>query len=125
MSSMGSLVPTPNNMAYGSCKAAVRHLTTSVALYCAKNGSRIRCNSVHPGAVMTPMLESTTAQRAKDANITSEQMIERYKSSIPQGEFQTEEDMAAAVLFLASDEARHITGTQMVVDGGITLEAHV
>jgi len=121
LSSMGSLVPTPNNMAYGVSKAAVRHLTTSVAMHCAKNGSRIRCNSVHPGVIKTPMIERLTEGRAKSSGVAYEQLMKEYQSNIPQGEFQTPEDIAYAVLFLASDEAKHITGTQLIVDGGITM----
>lgn len=121
LSSMGSLVPTPNNMAYGASKAAVRHLTTSVAMHCANDGSKVRCNSIHPGVIETPMLERLTRGRAKKCDISYEQLIKDYLVHIPQGEFQTPEDIAYAALFLASDEAKHITGIQLVVDGGITM----
>lgn len=121
MSSIGSLIPTPSNMAYGASKAAVRHLTKSVALYCAKNGSRVRCNSVHPGIIRTPMIERLTEGRVGGNHAASEQMINEYQSQIPQGELQEPEDIAYAVLFLASDEAKHITGTKLIVDGGLTM----
>ena len=66
------------------------------------------------------MLERLTEARARKNDISYEKIMEEYQSNIPQGEFQTPKDIAYAVLFLASDEARHITGTQLIVDGGIT-----
>ena len=121
LSSMGSLVPTPNNMAYGCSKAAVDHMTKSIAMHCAKNGSKIRCNSILPGVVRTPMHEQLTRVRAAELGISYEERLKQSLSSIPQGEFQEAHDIAYAALFLASDEARHITGTKMIVDGGLTM----
>ncbi len=121
ISSMGSLVPTPNNMAYGASKAAVQHLSKSVAMHCAKNGSRIRCNSVHPGVVLTPMIKRLTQARSANSGTTYKEIVDDYKQQVPQGEHQTPEDIAHAVLFLASHEAKHITGTQLTVDGGLTM----
>lgn len=122
MSSVAALGPTPDYTAYGASKAAVRHLTQSVAMHCAKDGSKIRCNSVHPGIILTAMLHRIIEDTAKNKGISYEQSMDEFKAMIPQGEFQNPEDIAHAVLFLASDEAKHITGTKLVVDGGGTMD---
>jgi len=121
MSSIAASGPAPEYTAYGASKASVRHLTKSVAMHCAKEGSKIRCNSVHPGIILTPMNIHILEGRAKDRNITFDQALAEYKSVIPQGEFTEAEDVAHAVLFLASDEARHITGIKLFVDGGMAM----
>ena len=121
LSSTAGLVATPDASAYGASKAAVRHLTTSVALHCARNGSRIRCNSVHPGIILTPMLHRIIDGLAKKRGVSAKQVLQEFKSEIPQGEFQEPDDVAHAVLFLASEEAIHITGIALVVDGGCML----
>jgi len=123
LSSDAGLVATPDYTAYGASKAAVRHLTTSVALHCARNGSRIRCNSVHPGIILTPMLQRIIDDVARKRGVSAEQALQEFKAEIPQGEFQEPEDIAYAVLFLASDDAKHITGLAMLVDGGCMLGA--
>lgn len=122
LSSTAGLVPTPTYTAYGASKAAVRHLTKSVAMHCAKDRSGIRCNSVHPGLILTPMLTRILEQEAIDNGITLEERIDQFEALIPQGEFQEAQDVASAVLYLASDESRHITGTKIVVDGGGTMD---
>jgi 3(or 17)beta-hydroxysteroid dehydrogenase len=121
LSSTAGIGATPEFTAYGASKAAVRHLTKSVALHCAKDGSRIRCNSVHPGVVLTDMLARIVADRARRRELSTEDVMREFRAVIPQAEFQTTEDVANAVLFLASDEARHITGTALLVDGGATM----
>ena len=108
-------------MAYGASKAAVRHLTRSIALYCARNASKIRCNSVHPGNVRTPLLDRAMSELAERRGISYQAVVDEFRTESPQGDFQTPEDVANAVLFLASDESTHVTGMQFVVDGGITL----
>jgi NAD(P)-dependent dehydrogenase (short-subunit alcohol dehydrogenase family) len=94
-------------MAYNASKGAVRILTKSAAVQYAKDG--IRVNSVHPG-IMPPMRSSrgtADPQRRR-------QMI----AQVPMGREGRREEVGAAVLFLASDEASYITGTELVVDGG-------
>ena len=122
LSSTAALVPTPSYTAYGASKAAVRHLTKSVAMHCAKEGLGIRCNSVHPGLILTPMLLRILEQEAIDRDIGLEQRIDEFRALIPQGEFQEPQDVASAVLYLASGESRHITGGKIVVDGGGTMD---
>jgi NAD(P)-dependent dehydrogenase (short-subunit alcohol dehydrogenase family) len=95
------------HMAYNASKGAVRIMTKSAAVQYARDG--IRVNSVHPG-IMPPMRTSRgTADPARRA-----QMI----AQVPLGREGKREEVAYAVLFLASDEASYITGTELVVDGG-------
>lgn len=112
IASIASHTPSPNIVAYGFSKAGVSHLTGSTAI--AGAPFRIRCNAVHPGMIRTQMLKDIQ-QHAHDPT------GEGFQALIPLGEYQTEADIAAGVLFLASDEARFITGAQLVIDGGITL----
>ncbi len=95
------------HMAYHASKGGVRLMTKTTAVQHAKDG--IRCNSVHPGTM--PAMRSATTSR--DPAVRAE-MIQR----IPMGRAGEVEEVANAVLFLASDEASYITGTELVVDGG-------
>ncbi|PCJ50587.1 MAG: hypothetical protein COA74_02065 [Gammaproteobacteria bacterium] len=121
MSSIASIVATPFITSYGASKAAVRQLTMSVAMHCATSGSKVRCNSVHPGQIKTPMLEKLFLEASNQAGIPVEDMEQNFLGKIPLGEFGEPNDIAYMVLFLASDEAKHITGAQFVVDGGMQL----
>ncbi len=121
VSSAAGFVAVPYAVAYAASKAAVRNLTMSVALHCARNRSRVRCNSVHPGVIHTPMIERIITELARQRGVPSDTVLREFMAEIPQGEFQDADDVANAVLFLASDEARHVTGTAMVVDGGSLL----
>ncbi|MEM9531479.1 MAG: SDR family oxidoreductase [Pseudomonadota bacterium] len=120
-SSVASLLPTPFITAYGASKAAVEHFSRSLALYAAQQGYHVRCNTVHPGQVLTPMLHGLFDRMAADADTTPSDFAAQFKREIPLGEFQEPEDIANAVLFLASDSARFITGQSLVIDGGFTL----
>lgn len=125
MSSIAALVATPFLTAYGASKAAVRQLTKSVALHCARlgaeDGTRIRCNSVHPGQIRTPMHVTLTREVAANQGISEEEAMAAFLSLIPMGEFGEPDDIAYAVLYLASDESKHVTGTKIVVDGGMQI----
>lgn len=118
-SSVASLVPTPFITAYGASKAAVEHLTRSVALHCAQAGYRIRANSVHPGQIRTPMLNAFFDRISGGAG--ADAAAAEFVKQIPLGAFQEAEDVANLVLFLASDESRYITGQAIACDGGFTL----
>ncbi len=97
--------------AYTASKGAVRLLTKGIAIdYAADN---IRCNSIHPGPVETEMLASVTGS-AEDA--------ERRRTEVPLQRIGTVRDIALAVLFLSSDESSWITGTELVIDGGISAQ---
>ena len=119
MASVASLVPTPFFTAYGASKAAVTHLSTSVALHGAADN--IRCNSVHPGQIQTDMHNDIVKDAATKAGAPLADVEADFASRIPMGSFQQAVDVANTVLFLASDDSAHITGTQMVVDGGMQL----
>lgn len=115
MSSRSGMVGIPGAAAYASSKAAVRNHTKSVALYCATQGYNIRCNSVHPGAILTPLWE---AMLGTDES-TRKTMIETISAGIPLGHMGEPLDVAYAVLYFASDESKYITGSELTLDGGI------
>jgi 3(or 17)beta-hydroxysteroid dehydrogenase len=119
MSSVAGMLATPYATAYGASKAAVRQLTKSVAQYCAEQKLKVRCNSVHPGIIMTPLWQKQALELSRIRRVSVETIIAEAKAVIPMGEFTLAEDVAASVAFLASDESRHITGSKLVVDGGI------
>ena len=114
ISSRSGVVGIPGAVAYASSKAAVRNHTKSVALYCAENGYKIRCNSVHPAAIITPMWDAMLGEGEQRRKI-----IEEVESGIPLGHFGEPLDVAYAVLYLASDESKYVTGSELTVDGGI------
>ena len=115
MSSRSGIVGIPSAASYASSKAAVRNHTKSVALYCAQQKYNIRCNSVHPGAILTPMWNPMLGsdQTARD------EIIANIASGVPLGHMGSPEDVAYAVLYLASDESKYITGIELTIDGGI------
>lgn len=121
LSSIAALIPAAFVIAYGASKATIAHVTRSVAMHCAQAGYGIRCNSVHPGQVRTPMMNTIIERVGRDTNMGTEAAGTVFDSQIPLGRPQEPEDIAHAVLFLVSDESRFVTGTQLVVDGGMTL----
>lgn len=119
ISSTAALLATPFATAYGASKAAVRQLTKSVAQHCAEERLGIRCNSIHPGVVLTSFWMKHAQARAEKSGVTVEQLIEDAEIKNPMGKLATPEDIAAACAFLVSDEARHVNGAKLVVDGGV------
>jgi NAD(P)-dependent dehydrogenase (short-subunit alcohol dehydrogenase family) len=119
MSSIAALLATPDSTAYGAAKAAVRQLTKSVAQHCAQEGLRIRCNSVHPGEISTPLWQGYVAQTAQVRGVAPEEIIREARARVPLGEMPEPQDVAAGVAFLCSDDARFITGAELIVDGGL------
>lgn len=119
ISSIAGLMATPYATAYGASKAAVRHLTKSVAQHCAQQGLKIRCNSVHPGTVRTSLWNLHAEEVARERGVSLDEIIVESQREIPLGDFTKAEDVAAAVSFLASDDARHMTGAKLIVDGGV------
>lgn len=97
--------------AYSASKGAVRTLTKSVAAYCQDQGYNIRCNSVHPNEIETPMMEQVLSIKPKGVP----------PGVLPFGRHGSPRDVASAVLFLGSEEARFITGTELMVDNGSTM----
>jgi 3(or 17)beta-hydroxysteroid dehydrogenase len=121
LSSIAALVPTAFIVSYGASKATIAHLSRSVAFHCAQHGYGIRCNSVHPGQIRTAMMNSIIERVGRETNMGTAQAGEFFDSQIPLGCPQEPEDIANGVLFLLSDESRFVTGTQLVIDGGMTL----
>ena len=91
-------------------------LTKSVALYCAKKGWDIRCNSVHPTFVDTPILDGIS----KNAGVEKDVVMGKLARQIPLGRVGEPNDIANGVLYLASDESRFMTGAELKLDGGIS-----
>jgi len=114
ISSRSGMVGIPAATAYASSKAALRNHTKSVALYCAEQGWSIRCNSIHPAAILTPMWEPMLGNGPdREANMKA------IVSDTPQKRFGRPEEVAAVAVLLASDEAAYITGAELTIDGGI------
>ena len=114
ISSRSGLVGIPGAAAYASSKAAIRNHTKSVALYCCSQGYKIRCNSIHPAAILTPMWEPMLGNGPD----RSDRMAQIAKD-IPMQTMGMPDDVANAVLFLASDESIYITGIELTIDGGL------
>lgn len=121
ISSIMGLVGYPEASAYNASKGAVRLFTKAVAIEFAEARKPIRVNSVHPGFVNTPLLEAGM-QRAADLGKgeSARALIEELNRATPIGRIARPEEIAAAVFFLASDDASYITGAELVVDGGWT-----
>jgi len=114
ISSRSGLVGIPAAGAYASSKAAVRNHTKTVALYCAEQGLNIRCNSIHPAAILTPMWEPMLG----DGPDREAKMAEFVKDT-PMKRFGEPAEVAAIAVLLASDEAPYMTGAELTIDGGI------
>jgi NAD(P)-dependent dehydrogenase (short-subunit alcohol dehydrogenase family) len=114
VASRSGIVGVPANSAYASSKAAIRNHTKSVALYCAEQGYNIRCNSVAPANIMTPMWQALLGEGEQ-----GEQRLAELSANIPLGYFGEPNDVAYAVAYLASDQAKYITGTEIIIDGGV------
>lgn len=114
ISSRSGQVGIPAAAAYASSKAAVRNHTKTVALYCAEQGLGIRCNSIHPGAVLTPMWDPFLGNGPdRTAN------IESLVADTPMKRFGAPREIAALAVLLASDEAAYMTGAELTIDGGL------
>lgn len=114
ISSRSGVVGIPGAVAYASSKAAVRNHTKSVALYCAEKGYKIRCNSIHPAAIMTPMWDAMLGEGEQ-----REKIIQEIEFGIPMGHFGEPVDVSFGALYLASDESKYVTGIELTIDGGI------
>lgn len=114
ISSIAGLIAGHNLAAYNAAKAGVWLLTKSVALQCARAGQNIRCNSVHPTFIRTPILKPIIGARPE------EEMIAKLARQVPLGRIGEPDDVAYAALYLASDEAKFVTGAELKVDGGIS-----
>lgn len=112
ISSIDGLVGSPYSApAYTATKGGVRLFTKSTAMQYAKEN--IRCNSVHPGPIVTPMISQQLDDPAK---------LEMRLRRIPLNRLGTPEEVAYGVLYLASDESSYVTGSELVIDGGVTAQ---
>jgi 3(or 17)beta-hydroxysteroid dehydrogenase len=114
ISSRSGLVGIPGAAAYASSKAAIRNHSKTVALYCAQQGWTIRCNSIHPAAILTsiwePMLGNGPDRDARMRELVADTPLKRF--GLP-------DEVAAVAVMLASDEATYVTGTEVTIDGGL------
>lgn len=108
--------PSADLAAYNSAKAAVAMLTRSIALWCAREGNGIRVNSVQPGTILTPNVESVI-QGTPDPEATRA----AFSIAQPIGRMGEPDDIAHLVVYLASDESRFATGAPFIVDGGLSI----
>jgi NAD(P)-dependent dehydrogenase (short-subunit alcohol dehydrogenase family) len=109
MSSVAGLVGMPTTIAYGASKGGIRLMGKSVAMAVAKDN--IRCNSIHPGVIWSNIYAGTTKEALEASPLAD---------SIPTGKLGEAQDIANAVLYLASDESKYVSGTEIVVDAGFT-----
>ena len=111
ISSINALIGSPRTAAYDAAKAAVRVLTKSAAVQLAVD--KIRVNSVHPGYAWTPMTE---------ANFSIPEHYEWRVAKVPMGRMASADDIAYGIVYLASDESAYVTGSELVIDGGMTAQ---
>lgn len=115
VSSLAALLGTPTMMAYGAAKAGMCQMTKTVAIHCANRGDNIRCNSVHPALINTPLGVGTI----EGATNNPERAMKNFIRSIPVGRMGEPRDIAQAIVFLSSDESALITAAEFPVDGGM------
>ena len=116
ISSIAGLIASDTMPAYNASKAAVWMLSKSIALHCAKNNMDIRCNSVHTTFVDTPILDGT----ARAHNLDKDVLLGKLARQIPLRKVGEPNDIADAVVYLASDESKFMTGAELKLDGGIS-----
>lgn len=114
IASISSMIASPNFAAYNAAKAGVHMLTKSVALHAARTYSDVRCNSIHPAFVDTDMVDQVT--RSDDREVNTRKLARQ----IPLGRIATVEDVAWAVVYLASNESSFMTGSELKLDGGVS-----
>jgi 2-keto-3-deoxy-L-fuconate dehydrogenase len=115
----GSVLGVANRYAYGATKAAVIGLTKAVAADYMKQG--VRCNAICPGTVQSPSLNDRIAAQAKALEKAEDEVRQAFIDRQPMGRLGTPEEVAAAAVYLASDESAFTTGTTMLIDGGFAL----
>jgi NAD(P)-dependent dehydrogenase (short-subunit alcohol dehydrogenase family) len=114
MSSVSALVASHNMIAYNASKAALWMLTKSVALHCGRKGWNVRCNSVHPVFVRTALLDDIVGSHEDEA------VVAKLARQVPIGRIGEVADVAAGVVYLASDESAMMTAAELKLDGGLS-----
>lgn len=117
ISSVSGIIAGHNMSAYNTSKAGARMLAKTTALHCAKRGYDIRCNSVHPTFIDTPMVQSMIY-----AGGDPDDRRKKLEAQVPLGKLGEPDDVAYCILHLASDESKFTTGAEFVIDGGITAQ---
>lgn len=117
MASTASLMGYGNIVAYTAAKGAIRSMTKSIAMHCQDEGYGIRCNALAPGGIETPMVRDISGR-------AGEELMDIADGPLPQDGLGDPKDVAACVLFLASDEARFLTGLELPVDNGLYARPH-
>jgi 3(or 17)beta-hydroxysteroid dehydrogenase len=117
LSSVAGIIGDAQSAAYCASKGAVRLLTKSAALHCGRAGYDIRLNSVHPSFADTAMVQELIA-----SSKNPERVREGLMRAAPMGRMGRAVEVAAAILYLASDESSFTTGAEIVVDGGLTAQ---
>ncbi len=118
LSSVAGIIGSPMTLAYNASKGAVRLMTKGAALECARGGMKVRVNSVHPGIIQTNMMTEAAEAIAGASGVND--TMERFASFHPIGRLGRDIDIANAVVFLASSKSAFMTGSELVVDGGMT-----
>lgn len=116
MSSLAGIKATADLVAYNGAKAAVAIMTKSIAAHCGKSGYGIRCNSIHPGVIRTPILDKVLAQVPNP-----DEVYAGWVAVHPIGRIGTPEEIAAIAVYLASDESGFTTGAEFRIDGGSSI----
>ena len=120
-SSISGLIAGHNMVSYNTAKAGVWMMSKSVALHCARQGYQIRCNSIHPTFINTPILDGwLSGRRGNKPPLERDELLKKLSMQIPLGVVGDTDDVAYAVLYLASDESKFVTGAELKIDGGIS-----
>ncbi|TXS95058.1 SDR family oxidoreductase [Parahaliea aestuarii] len=114
-SSINGILALAGDVTYSTTKGALRLLAKSVAVHCAKQKLNIRCNSIHPGVIETPLIKGAINQAPNPAE--ARKLLE---SVAPVGRLGSTEEIVSLVIYLATDNARFMTGSELVIDGGAT-----
>ena len=114
-SSINGILALAGDVTYSTTKGALRLLAKSTAVHLAKTGTGIRCNSIHPGVIETPLIQGAIDGAPDPA--AARGMLEGIA---PMGRLGSMEEIVSLVMYLASDDARFVTGSEIVIDGGST-----
>jgi len=116
MSSTTALIGLSPYLAYSAAKGGIRSMTKSIAIHCLEQKNNIRCNSIHPGSIFTPMVDDAL-KNLVGIKLMDQEDPEATRKAMGIGEPL---DVANLVLFLASEESKHINGAELVIDNGAT-----